>query len=178
MWVSTPHLYQLTTFLLVKCHKMRYTSLIKGCKWVQISPLTVTPFRVTPRLEWHFWPFPNHSALKLPTYSDKNSVKVTLLLCHLEMWERGFELCPTWEIGLFWDLRSRRRTVADWKPDRDQIKVFLLSPFRRHFTKTSFHKNVNETKWTKQSERSILGRLSAYRDLPVNSNRVFTERSW
>ena len=45
---------------------------------VHTSPLTVTPFTVTPRLQWHFWQFPNHSVLKLPSYSDKNSVRVTL----------------------------------------------------------------------------------------------------
>ena len=46
---------------------------------VQISPLTVTLFTVTPRLQWHFWHVPNDQVVtKLPPGYSDNLDRVTL----------------------------------------------------------------------------------------------------
>ena len=99
---------------------------------VQTSPLTVTPLTVTPRLQWHFWQFSNHSVIKLLAYSDKKCQKLGLSLSTEK--EVHNELSPTREIWMFWctTCHSLSRWLIEWPVDQDQIKIFLLSPFWRH----------------------------------------------
>ena len=140
---------------------------------LQISPLTVTPFTVTPRLQWHFWQFPNHSVLKLPSYSDKNSVRVTLSVSSSSEKEgmcsaqRGPISHMTWELDCFdiWGAAG-----GPWLTENmSGIKsVFFLSPFQRHFKKL---KTCTKYSW-------VLERVSRFEIFPlIETENSRTERS-